>query len=207
MGAVLLVLLVLVGCLPWPTRLPRRSRSRRSTPVRRARACPVAVLGHLASLTRAGLSVPDALHQVCVDLDDTDPFGAALIEAAARAGRGESAAEPLRAVTSLRGLALTLAVLEASGGPVAEALQALVESAADSQDAEGAITAALAGPTATARLLVALPLIGLLLGHLMGADPFGVLFTTGSGRVCLVVGVLGCLGGWWWSRRLVQAAR
>ena len=59
----------------------------------------------------------------------------------------------------------------------------------------------LAGPRATARTLATLPLIGLLLGVLMGADPIGWLLGSALGLGCLAGGaVLTGLGILWTSR-------
>ncbi|MFI5781414.1 type II secretion system F family protein [Nocardia sp. NPDC051570] len=58
--------------------------------------------------------------------------------------------------------------------------------------------AALAGPRATAAVLAALPLIGITLGHLMGASPLTVLLRPGPGTLLLPVGVaLACTGILW----------
>jgi tight adherence protein B len=53
-------------------------------------------------------------------------------------------------------------------------------------------------------LLAGLPLVGLAMGSGIGADPWRVLTTTGSGQVLLVAGAAFELAGLAWSRRLVQ---
>lgn len=61
--------------------------------------------------------------------------------------------------------------------------------------------AALAGARATAMILAMLPLLGVLLGQLVGADPVGFLLGGGTGGVLLVVGVtLICIGVLWADR-------
>ena len=65
---------------------------------------------------------------------------------------------------------------------------------------------ATAGPRASAMLLAALPLLGLAMGGGVGADPWRVLTTTGTGQVLLVVGVALELVGLSWSERLVRRA-
>ncbi|SOE00698.1 type II secretion system F family protein [Blastococcus haudaquaticus] len=65
---------------------------------------------------------------------------------------------------------------------------------------------ATAGPRASAMLLAALPLLGLAMGGGVGADPWRVLTTTGTGQVLLVVGVALELIGLSWSERLVRRA-
>jgi tight adherence protein B len=69
--------------------------------------------------------------------------------------------------------------------------------------AAGRLTAALAGPRATAAVLAALPLVGLLLGQAVGAAPWRVLTGSVAGQVLLVLGSgLACIGVIW-SARLV----
>ncbi len=59
-------------------------------------------------------------------------------------------------------------------------------------------TAALAGARATATVLSTLPLLGLALGQLMGADPLRVLLASAAGRLLLPLGVgLACVGLLW----------
>jgi len=66
------------------------------------------------------------------------------------------------------------------------------------------LRAAVAAPRASALLLAGLPVLGLAMGSGVGADPWGVLTTTGSGQVLLVAGVALELAGLAWSGRLVQ---
>jgi tight adherence protein B len=52
-------------------------------------------------------------------------------------------------------------------------------------------------------VLAGLPALGLAMGSGVGAEPWRVLTTTGTGQVLLVVGVTLELAGLAWSRRLV----
>ena len=63
---------------------------------------------------------------------------------------------------------------------------------------------ATAGPRSSARLLAGLPLLGLAMGSGVGADPWAVLTTTGSGQALLVAGVLLEVAGIAWTGRLVR---
>ena len=65
---------------------------------------------------------------------------------------------------------------------------------------------AIAGPGASAMVLAGLPALGLAMGSGVGADPWRVLTTTGTGQVLLVGGVALELTGLAWSRRLVGRA-
>ena len=68
------------------------------------------------------------------------------------------------------------------------------------------LAAELAGPTATAYLLAALPLVGISLGTALGADPVGFLLGTSPGRVVLSSGVALNGAGLVWTRRIAGAA-
>ncbi|WP_418606655.1 hypothetical protein [Georgenia sp. SUBG003] len=67
------------------------------------------------------------------------------------------------------------------GAPLAEVLQRCAEGLTEAGHARAARAVALAGPRATARLLGWLPLLGLVLGAGIGADPVGVLCRTDDG--------------------------
>jgi tight adherence protein B len=123
------------------------------------------------------VDVPDALLAVAAE-----PGGEALVDAAAA-----------WSIADTTGAALAV-VLER----VSDAVQAAVD-----VDREVAVEAAPA--RATARLMAFLPLIGILLGTSLGADPIGVLIGTGLGVGCLLLGLsLACIGVWW-IERLVAA--
>jgi tight adherence protein B len=68
------------------------------------------------------------------------------------------------------------------------------------------LRAAIAAPRASAMLLAGLPVLGLLMGSGIGADPWGVLTTTGVGQLLLVLGVGLEVAGVAWSGRLVRRA-
>lgn len=53
-------------------------------------------------------------------------------------------------------------------------------------------------------MLAGLPVLGLLLGAAMGADPLRVLLHSGAGLGCLVVGGLLESLGLWWALRIVR---
>ena len=73
---------------------------------------------------------------------------------------------------------------------------------------EAHVRSALAGARATATVLALLPVPGVALGHMMGAQPFAVLLGSGWGGVLLAVGVtLACLGLLWSDAITDRAAR
>jgi tight adherence protein B len=68
------------------------------------------------------------------------------------------------------------------------------------------LRSATAGSRASAALLAGLPVLGLVMGGGVGADPWRVLTTTGTGQLLLVAGVGLEVGGLAWSARLVRRA-
>ena len=68
------------------------------------------------------------------------------------------------------------------------------------------LRSATAAPRASALLLAGLPVLGMAMGSGVGADPWAVLTTTGTGQSLLVAGVTLELAGVAWSRRLLDRA-
>lgn len=93
-----------------------------------------------------------------------------------------------------------------SGVPLADVLEACAETIAEAEDAERERARAIAGPATTARILLWLPLSGVVLGAMVGADPVTVLAGGGAGSVCLLGGVGLVLVGRGWIRRLIANA-
>lgn len=90
-------------------------------------------------------------------------------------------------------------------------LGAVLETVADALVAEGEgraeREAALAGPRATATVLLWLPAVGLLLGAALGADPLRTALDGGVGSAATLAGVLLLLAGRRWTSLLVRSAR
>jgi tight adherence protein B len=61
----------------------------------------------------------------------------------------------------------------------------------------------MAGPRATARILMLLPLFGIAMGMLMGVSPLAWLLGTPLGIGCLLGGLLLTALGYWWTSRIV----
>lgn len=92
------------------------------------------------------------------------------------------------------------------GAPLAQVLERVADGLVTAAEEEGDRRAALAGPRATARMLTGLPVLGVVLGVAVGADPVGVLLSGGAGTVALLMGVALVGAGRWWIARLVRAA-
>ena len=145
-----------------------------------------------------------------------------VLSAAARAAElGRPVSDAIRAAAAARrrgsrgaavwegpwtSVAACIETAEASGSPLAGVLDRLAALLEADADAAAARAVALAGPRATAQVLSVLPVAGLGLGFLMGADPLGVLLSTPVGAACLSAGAILTLAGRWWSARLVRSA-
>ena len=105
-----------------------------------------------------------------------------------------------------RGIAAAWSVATAAGAPLAPSLAQFAVGLRSLADAQRETEVALAGPVATARLVMALPAVGVVFGMLLGFNTLGTLLTTGPGIACLVLGGALLLAGARWNRRLVASA-
>lgn len=92
------------------------------------------------------------------------------------------------------------------GAPLAEVLRIIAESLRDAASAADDVRIALAEPAGTARLLLWMPLAGLLLGFALGFDTVGVIVGNPLGAACVVAGLLLVLAARLWTRRLLRRA-
>jgi tight adherence protein B len=106
-----------------------------------------------------------------------------------------------------RGLATAWDVATEAGAPLAPTLRDFAGSLRDLAQAKRDIAVALAAPVATARLVLALPLVGMLFGMVLGFNTFATLVTTPIGWACLVVGGILLAVAARWNRSLVRSAR
>jgi tight adherence protein B len=109
--------------------------------------------------------------------------------------------------TAWAALAAAWTVSTESGAPLAPTLGRFAQVLRSLAQGRREVDVALAGPIATARIVLALPAIGLLFGMLLGFDALRILATTPAGWACALAGGLLMLGGVRWNRRLVGAAR
>ncbi|WP_354186198.1 hypothetical protein [Arthrobacter sp. UYCu712] len=103
-------------------------------------------------------------------------------------------------------LAACFDVAEASGCPLADVLTRFAAQLEAEDDAEAARQSALAGPRATVRLLSWLPVLGLVLGTLLGVDPVMILLQEPAGLLAFATGVVLTAAGRIWSAKLVRSA-
>lgn len=185
---------------------------------RRAAAAAVTglsdALGVLVAELRAGAHPGDAV-RAAADTHSDRPLkaptdvGRALTAAAAAARLGGDVPAVLRSagLTLLRSwldrLADAWSLADRYGIPLAELLDAVRSDTEHQVRFAADVQSRLAGPRATAGVLAGLPLLGLALGHAVGAAPLRVLCATPVGQVLLVIGTgLACVGVLWSARLL-----
>ncbi|MFE1027161.1 type II secretion system F family protein [Streptomyces sp. NPDC058818] len=203
------VLPVVVGAAGVPvlrrTRLAGRARRARE----HRRDGVIALCGALAGEVRAGRQPGEALLCAAHDSGGLGEAQAAVLAAARFGGDvpgALAAAARQPGAEGLRGLAACWRVAVDQGAGLAAGLDRLEGALRAERDQRADLRAQLAGARATAVMLAGLPVLGLLLGFALGADPLHVLLHTGPGLGCLLVGgVLEGLGVWWVTR-IVRSA-
>ena len=105
-----------------------------------------------------------------------------------------------------RSVAAAWAVAIGTGARLGPCLSQLARSQRALGEAQRDIDAALAGPRSTSRLVMVLPVVGLLFGAALGFDTLGTLFGTAPGLVCLTLGTILSLAAWRWSNHMVRRA-
>ncbi|MFF9625409.1 type II secretion system F family protein [Streptomyces griseosporeus] len=203
------VLPVLAGAAGVPLlRRVRRAAEARRARERRADAV-IALCAALAGEVRSGRQPGGALLRAARDSGGLGEAQAAVL-AAARFGGDVPAALAQAArqpgADGLLGLAACWRVAVDQGAGLAAGLDRLEAALRAERDQRADLRAQLAGPRATAVMLAALPVLGLLLGTAMGADPLHVLLHTPAGLGCLVVGGLLEGAGLWWALQIVRRA-
>lgn len=190
-----------VAALLAPRLRARRSARRQAEETRRrvAEACEVA-----AAELRVGRTPSQTLEAAARVLPLLGPVAAASrlggdVPAALRRARASGA-------ESLGMWAVAWEAAEGSGAGLADVLDRVASGLRDEAGLRREIGAQLSAPRATARLLCFLPLLGVLLGAGVGADPVRILVGTPYGLACLVVGGGLAAGGVYWVERLAQNA-
>ncbi|KRD37164.1 hypothetical protein ASE27_06910 [Oerskovia sp. Root918] len=160
------------------------------------------LVSHVASLVRSG-SAPGAAWATAagVRVDSRGvPDAPDLLAVVGARGSGEAPGQVAAVVAASRLAADVGAPLGAVLESIAQALSAESEARADRE-------ASLAGPQATARVLLWLPAVGVLLGAVLGVDPVATALGGGVGSAGLLAGGVLLLVGRRWSGRLVARAR
>lgn len=165
----------------------------------------------LAVLLHAGLTPTSAWRHVARGKTKNSIAAAVAVESSESAGAPEriyraSADLPLLDRQAWNSLAAAWFVAGQVGAPLASALRTHARALRMLVHIQREVATALAAPVSTARMVLALPAIGLLFGALLGFDTLGVLFTTPIGWGCIVVGGALILVAVRWNRRLVRSA-
>jgi tight adherence protein B len=114
---------------------------------------------------------------------------------------------PHRDDDAWRGVAAAWAVSAEAGAPVAPALRSFAGVLRGIERSRREVEVALAGPLVSSRIVLALPVVAVLLGVVLGFDVFGVLFGTTAGLACLAVGTSLAVLAVVWVRVLTARAR
>jgi tight adherence protein B len=117
---------------------------------------------------------------------------------------GPSTAEQQATAVLIRRARAAVSLAATTGAPLADLLDRVEADARATDRLRMAASAQAAGARATAWLLAVLPLAGLGLGGLIGADPLHVLLRTPVGAACAVVAVALQIAGLGWTARLVS---
>jgi tight adherence protein B len=203
------VLPVLAGAAGVPLlRRVRRAAEERRAHERRGEAV-VALCSALAGEVRAGRQPGEALLRAARDSGGLGEAQAVVLAAARFGGDvpgalADAARQP--GADGLLGLAACWRVAVDRGAGLAAGLDRLEGALRAERDQRADLRAQLAGSRSTAVMLAGLPVLGLLLGTALGADPLHVVLHSAAGLGCLVVGVVLEGAGLWWALRIVRGA-
>ncbi|MBW4040993.1 MAG: hypothetical protein HIU86_02535 [Acidobacteria bacterium] len=179
-------------------------RRRRPDPAAAADAV-AADLDRLGALVSAGAAQPAAWSYLAVAArEDTRPMAQAVAAAAASGAPLGPAFHG--APDAWRAAGAVIALAAEAGAPLASAVSTASAGARRTAELQRVVAASMAGPVASARLVLLLPPATALLGWAFGFDVPSVLLS-GPGAVILVAGAVLLGAAALWSRRLVRAAR
>jgi tight adherence protein B len=168
------------------------------------------IAARLAVFMGAGLS-PTRSWQELVDADDESAEAELIREVNDRVGAGASLVAAVAEVTqgeddAWRVLAATHTVAHDTGAPLGEALWALSTALGERYDAERAVRATILAPIYTQRLLMGLPVLGLVVSAALGVNALGFLTSSALGWGLLVVAAVLMVVAWRWSRHMIRQA-
>lgn len=206
------VIPVVLGAAAVPL-VRRWLRARERERARTARAAEVvalcaAAVGELRAGAQPGQALTAAIRRTAAGPGGPGAAEAGVLAAAAFGGDvpgalRQAAGEP--GAEGLAGMAACWRVSVDGGAGLAAGLDRLEGALRAERDRQESLRAQLAGARSTAVVLALLPVVGLLIGTGLGADPLRVLLHTPVGWGCLLAGgVLEALG-LAWCRRIVRA--
>jgi len=165
-------------------------------------ASPIESVRMLAVLLQAGATPTTAWKH----LAETDVSVAARVADDVERGLDHAAAIRARGgvwheISAVWSIATTV------GAPLGDALRAVADALQDAESTADDVRIALAEPAGTARLMLWLPLVGLVLGLAMGFDTVRIVSTNPIGLACLIAGGLLLGAARAWTRALVRRAQ
>jgi tight adherence protein B len=196
------------AAVAWRRHRARTHRDRDASTVTTALAD---ALDRITEEVRAGAHPATALRGAATDAESTGPV-LRPAAAAAELGQGVAAALTTEAARrpevarALRQIAGAWALAERHGVPLADLLAAVHIDLRWRLAYTGRVRAALAGPRATAAVLTGLPVLGIVLGELVGAGPLQVLRSGVLGQALVVSGVGLAAAGAAWALAIMRSA-
>ena len=191
------------------TLVARRRRRRRDEQRSRAGQTLAGALKTLVGELRVGAHPVRAFAIAAGESDGT--VGAALRAVAARAGLGADVGAGLRAVSGSTlvpvqwdRLAVCWQLAADHGLAMAALIRAAQRDIVERQRFTARVAAGLAGARATAGILAGLPVLGILLGELIGAHPIRFLLGGAAGGWLLVTGTVLVCAGLAWADRITD---
>ncbi len=187
-----------------------RRRSRRARARRAAESVALqAALGVLVGELRVGAHPVVAFEAAAAETDEV--VAGALRAVAATARLGADVVTGLRSVATHSAvpsywerLSVCWSLAQSQGLSIVALVRAAERDIVERERFASSVAAGMAGARATAAILAGLPVLGVGLGHLIGADPVGFLFSGGIGGWLLLSGVSLACAGLWWSDRITD---
>lgn len=169
----------------------------------------------LAVLLTAGIPPATAWRHLATPASGKGPPLAPVAAAATAASHGDELSDAIQSAAAgdddevrdaWAALAAAWRVAEVSGAPPARSLRALASSFRALGRIQRQMSVALAAPAATARMVMAMPVVAVLFGFLLGFNTVGTLLTTAPGLLCLGAAAALMLVGARWNRRMIRRA-
>lgn len=188
---------------------------RRRTAIRCARAAEAAALQSaldvLVGEMRVGAHPVVAFDVAAREVDGAVADGLRAVAARARLGADVAGglrgfADTSRMPEHWERLALFWQLAQTHGLSIATLMHAAHRDIVERERFSARVDAGMAGARTTALVLAALPVLGIGLGQLIGADPLGFLLSGGAGGWLLVAGVTLACCGLLWSDRITGRA-
>ncbi|MHB1614323.1 MAG: type II secretion system F family protein [Actinomycetes bacterium] len=183
--------------------LHRLHRRNRQLLLARRRAETVVGLRVLASMLRSGAGPGAALAEVARRIPPLDPATLTVMAGGDPCPALYSAGDQ-PGYEGLAALAACWQVSRETGAHLSVAVEGAATAVAASAAALAEVDVELSGPRASARLLAVLPLGGLVLGQLLGAEPLDLLLHSGFGQGAALAALVLAWSGYAWTEALVS---